>query len=397
MKDIPIVASLSLPNQALVFDLDALYTCLQTVTDRRRRQGLRYPLASLLLIGVLAKLAGHNSSRAMAHWAQLRTRELSQLFRLQRESRPQYSTWSRVLGHGADPSEVEHILGDFFAAGAREPEPKRGSMQVSVDGKTLRGTIPLGESQGVHLLAAYLPKQGVVLAQMRVEAQDTEISQAPKLLRLLDLRGVVGSSDAMFEQRALSLQIVQAQGDDLWTVKDTQEGLREDSDVLFQPHRKLAGTSALPNDFRTAATVEKGHGRLEKRTILVSRRLSDYSTWPELAQVFKLENQRTDALGTTKTEIRYGVTSLPAALADPQRLLELTRGHWGVENGLHDRRDATLREDHSQLRMGHAPELFAALNNTALGLLARQGVTNVAQARREFAYQFDKALHSLAS
>ena len=88
MKDITISASLSLPNQALVFDLEALYTCLQTVTDRRRRQGLRYPLASLLLIGVLAKLAGQNSSRAMAHWAQLRTHELSQLFRLKRESMP---------------------------------------------------------------------------------------------------------------------------------------------------------------------------------------------------------------------------------------------------------------------------------------------------------------------
>ncbi len=169
------------------------------------------------------------------------------------------------------------------------------------------------------------------------------------------------------------------------------------ADELFQPHRKRAGTSALPNDFRTAATVKKGHGRLEKRTIMVSSLLADYSTWPELAQVFKLENQRTDTLGTTKTEIRYGVTSLPAALADPKRLLELTRGQWGVENGLQYRRDATLREDHSQLRMGHAPQLFAALNNTALGLLARQDGTNVAQDRREFAYQFDKALHSLAS
>jgi hypothetical protein len=73
-------------------------------------------------------------------------------------------------------------------------------------------------------------------------------------------------------------------------VKDNQEGLREEIDVLFQPHRKLAGTSALPNDFRTAWTMEKGHGRLDKRTITVSSMLADYSTWPELAQVFKLES-----------------------------------------------------------------------------------------------------------
>src|SRR5260370_38624259 len=88
----------------------------------------------------------------------------------------------------------------------------------------------------------------------------------------------------------------------VFPVKDNQEGLREDIDVLFQPHRKLAGTSAPSNDFRTARTVEKGHGRLETPTITASRMLAAYSTWPELAQVFKLESQRTNALGSTKTE-----------------------------------------------------------------------------------------------
>src|SRR5260370_33975023 len=142
----------------------------------------------------------------------------------------------------------------------------------------------------------------------------------------------------MFDQRELSLQIVQAEGDYLWTVKDNQEGLREDIDVLFQPNRKLAGTSAPSNDFRTARTVEKGHGRLETRTVTVSSMLADYSTWPELAQVFKLESQRTNALGTTRTEVRYGVTNLTAHLAEPKRLLALTRGHLGIENRSEERR-----------------------------------------------------------
>jgi DDE family transposase len=115
---------------------EALSTCLQTVTDRRRKQGVRSPLASLLLIGVLAKLAGQNSSRAMAHWAKLRTHELSQLFQLKRERMPHYSTWRRVLGHAANPLEVEHILGNFLAARASEAEPKRGSIQLRLDGKT---------------------------------------------------------------------------------------------------------------------------------------------------------------------------------------------------------------------------------------------------------------------
>src|SRR5713226_10291860 len=398
MNDTTLLSQLSLPQKALVFVLEALYACLQTIPDNRDPRGLQYPLATLLMIGVLAKLAGQDSSRAIAHWAKLRTQELSQLFHLKREKMPHYSTWSRVLGHGVEPGEVEEVVGRFFAKQvAQGAGRKRGSRHLALDGKTLRGTIPLGASRGVHLLAAYLPKQGVVLAQMRVDEKSNEITHAPKLLKQLDLRGVVVSGDAMFDQRELSLQIVQAEGDYLWTVKDNQEGLREDIDVLFQPHRKLAGTSAPSNDFRTARTVEKGHGRLETRTITVSSMLADYSTWPELAQVFKLESQRTNALGTTKTEVRYGVTSLPAHLAEPKRLLALTRGHWGIENGLHYRRDATMREDHAQLRMGHAPQMLAILNNTVLGLFAQLGETNVAQARRAFSYHFDRALAALAA
>jgi predicted transposase YbfD/YdcC len=124
----------------------------------------------------------------------------------------------------------------------------------------------------------------------------------------------------------------------------------------------------------------------------VSSLLANYSDWPELAQVFKLERQSTNMLGQTQTQVRYGVTSLPAYLADPKRLLTLTRGHWGIENGLHHRRDVTMQEDHAQLCLGHAPEMLAVLNNIALGLFARRGETNVAHARRDFAYHLDKAL-----
>jgi predicted transposase YbfD/YdcC len=397
MQDTTRFASLSLPNEALVFDFDALFACFQTIPDHRHRRGTRYPLASLLMIGVLAKLAGQDSSRSMSHWAKLRTSELSQLFGLRREEMPHYSTWNRVLGHGVEPKEVEEIIGTFFAQTLTIPRDKRGVIQLNIDGKTLRGTIPLGQTEGVHLLAVYHPKQGVVLAQMNVETKGREITFAPTLLKQIDLRGVVVSGDAMFDRRALSLKIIQAHGDYLWTVKDNEATLRQDIEDLFLPPRKLAGTSPVPMDFRHAHTVEKSHGRLDTRSIVVSSLLADYSEWPGLAQVFKVERQRTTTLGETKTKVHYGVTSLPTHLADPQRLLELTRGHWGIENGLHYRRDVTLREDASQLRMGHAPEMFAILNNIVLGLFAKQGETNVAHARRDFAYHFDKALARLAA
>lgn len=88
MKMTTISQRLSLPNQALLFDLEQLYRCFQTVPDQRKRRGRRYPLGALLMIGVLAKLAGQDSSRAMAHWARLRKKEVSSLFQLQRKAMP---------------------------------------------------------------------------------------------------------------------------------------------------------------------------------------------------------------------------------------------------------------------------------------------------------------------
>ncbi len=88
MQDTTISGRLCVPNQALLFDLDALSVQLQRITDHRHRRGLRYPLALILMIGVLAKLAGYESSRQMAHWAKLRTQELRKLFALKRESMP---------------------------------------------------------------------------------------------------------------------------------------------------------------------------------------------------------------------------------------------------------------------------------------------------------------------
>src|SRR6266699_4016504 len=179
--------------------------------------------------------------------------------------------------------------------------------------------------------------------------------------------------------------------------KPKKRGLYDEIQTLFEPVVPRPGWSAPPMDFRQAQTVEKGHGRLEKRTITVSSALSGYSTWPHGAQVFKFASQRTEALGGPQHEVRYGITSLPASQADSTRLLCLVRGHWGREKGLHSRREATMREDHGQLRMEQAPHLLAVLTNAAWGLLARSGATNLAQARREFASQFDKALHALAS
>jgi predicted transposase YbfD/YdcC len=246
-------------------------------------------------------------------------------------------------------------------------------------------------------MAANLPKQGVVLMQMQVGEKTNEITTTSKVVRTLDLRGVVVTGDAMQAQRDLSVQIVNAHGDYLWTAKDNQPEMREEIALLFAPQHSHPGWSAAPMDFRCATTINKGHGRLEKRTITVSSLLAGYSAFPYIAQVFQVESWVQLTGDRSRHEVRSGLTSLPASVASPQRLLALVRGQWGIENGLHYRRDMTLREDHSQLRMGSAPHVLAILNNTVVGLIARQGRTNLAEARREFAYQVERAFSSPAA
>lgn len=386
---------LQLPSDVpFVFDLQALIAAFTALPDRRSRRGIRYPLAPLLALAVCAKLAGHSRLHAMAQWAQLRAADLAELFGLPRATMPHSSTWSRILGEAVDVDALEQVLGTFFRH-QTAAVPPRGSIILAVDGKTLRGTIPAGRTSGVHLVAAYLPEVGVVLAQLAVEQKENEIVAVPTLLAHLNLTGTVVVGDAMQTQRALSTQIVEAGGDYLWFVKENQPALHADIELLFTPLAVLPGTSDIPGDFTVARSVEKGHGRIEERSITVSSWLYEYTTWPYLAQVFKLERQVTRGKHVTY-EVRYGVTSLPATVADAERLLTIARQEWGIENGLHYRRDVSLAEDASQFRRGTGPQVMAALNNAVIGLVAQQGERNLAATQRRFAYHFDRFLATRA-
>ncbi len=386
----------SLPFPAdlpFAFSLDALFHRLQTLVDHRDPRGIRYPLAPLLTLAICAKLAGANRVEAMADWARLRAAELATLFGLARSTMPHARTWGRIFAQAVDPIAFDRLMGAFFHELLQTPDvPARGSIILAVDGKTLRGTIPLGATQGVHLVAAYLPRRGVVLAQLAVDSKANEIVVVPSLVAQLDMTGVVVTGDAMQTQCSLSIQIVEAGGDYLWFVKDNQPTLRADIERLFAPEVIAPGCGPVPDDFTLARTIEQEHGRLDERVITVSSLLKDYTPWPYLEQVFKLERTVTDGLGRVQHEVRYGVTSLPAQVADAAHLLQIARSEWGIENGLHYRRDVSLQEDASQLRRGNAPHILASLNNVVVSLAAYHQHHNLAKLQREFQYQFDRTL-----
>ena len=386
MQSTTTALTVALPAGPFLFSPLSLYARLLTLTDQRDPRGIRYPLAALLTIAALAKLTEQNSPRAIADWARLRAPALADLFGLDRPTMPHPTTWNRVFGAAIDPQQFSRVVADFLLAATTPPpcgtrKRRRGMIALCLEGKTLRGTIPAGKTRGAHLLAAYLPEQGIVLIEVAVDGKENEIVTARTVLSLVDVQGCVVTGDALFAQRRLSRQIRRKGGDYLWCVKENQATLYGDIAALFTP----PPVPALPDDFLTATSRDTAHGRYEERRLTVSSLLVGYSDWPAARQVFRLERRTVQGDGSWQESVAYGITSLPRTVADAQRLLALARGHWGIENGLFYRRDVTLEEDRSLLRRGNGPQVLATLNDLTVGLLRREGHTNAAAGRRIYA------------
>jgi predicted transposase YbfD/YdcC len=376
----------------IVFDLGSLYQRLCGLHDSRKRRGRRYELALILMGVLLAKLAGENKPEGIADWVQLRSAFFVDVFQLKRAALPCPMTYRRVLAEAVTLQELDCLTREYLLSwpGAGQ------SVQIALDGKTARGVLAPEQTRAIHLLAAYLPCEGIVLMQLEVGSHTNEIPTAPNVLKVLDLQGKIVTADALLTQRALSQLIVEAGGDYVWTVKDNQPQLRRDIEQLFAPESCLPGTSPVITDKTRVQTVEKNRGRIETRRLTTCSLLTDSSDWPYLQQVFKLERRRVMGVtGEIQTEIVYGVTSLTAQAASPQRLLELNRGHWGIENGLHYRRDVTLREDAGRTKFKRFGQVIASLNNLIIGLTIGRGWTNLAQARRYYEAHPDLALKLL--
>lgn len=135
---------------------------------------------------------------------------------------------------------------------------------------------------------------------------------------------------------------------------------------------------------------------MEIRQIWTSAELNGYLLFPHAQQVLCIHRDSTEIKnGKQRHETVYAITSLPEEKAGPATLLELNRGHWGIENGLHYVRDVTFHEDGSQIRTKNAPRVMATLRNLTIGLLRLCQVTNIAKALRKMSFQPFLALQLL--
>jgi len=374
----------------LIFEIGSLYTYFQRVTDHRKAKGKLYSLAHLLVLIVLAKLAGEDRPSGITDWVAHRIEQLHEMKVVPKARAPSHMTYRRVLQNTVQPEELEGLICEF-----QQKRLEMGEEVVfSMDGKTLRGTIPRGEIRGIHLLSIYVPRQGLVLVEAEVDHKENEIVVAPKILQQINLSGAIVIGDAMHAQREASAQIVTAGGDYVWTIKGNQARTEWAIQKLFgQEVWNLKQGAPLSKHCQMVSEVRKGHGRIEKRTILVSTELNEYLDWPCVAQVFRLEREVWHAkYGGRTRQVVFGLTSLIPKKASPTKLLALTRQYWGIESGLHYRRDVTLHEDATRLTVGNSGHNMAILNNLVIGLSLQYGFENLARARRFFNAKFKPAL-----
>lgn len=375
--------------EGIVFPLGALVDSFSQVHDHRHARGKRYSLPFLLAVIALAKLSGQHQPTGIAEWGKHRCGPIARALGHDRGTAPSLNTLRRTLAATVSADALLGVLNRFL----HEQYGGQQSVQVVIDGKTLRGTIPSGQSQGVHLLAAYLPSEGIVLVQVAVESKENEKTKAPQVLKCLDLRGRVVTGDAMFTQRDLSVEILALGGDYIWYTKDNQPHLKEDVELFFVPPSQSPGWHKPPLPQSTAQQTNKVHGRLERRVLTVMSDNDGFLDWPGVRQVFKLERFVTHlATGETTAYVIHGITSLSAERADAEDLLEITRNHWRIENSLHYRRDKTMLEDATRMTNYRQAQVMAVLNCFIIALVTKLGFTNLASAQRTLEAKFTLAL-----
>ena len=368
--------------------IHSIYHAMQQLKDSRRSQGKRYPLALVLTYVLLAKAAGETSLQAITEWIGLRGSWLQSMLPGVRASFPCAATYSNVL-RAVDPEQVNEVLMSLVTRLRASQREAREQEHVALDGKTLRGTQKhaADDQQKMHQVSLYETKTGVILKEQVVQDKESEQTRVEEFLLPLYVKGRIVSADALHTHAKTCASITASGGAYLFFAKGNQSTLKKDLQLFFRE------PPVECHDWRKAETLDSGHGRIEQRALIASTELNDFLSrdWPGIGQVFRLRRRFHHPFKCTQ-QVVYGFTSLRTEEASPQRLLELIRDHWAIENKLHYRRDVTLQEDACQVRKGQAPRTLAILNSFVLALFDWLAVKNVASQMRVFAAQPFQAL-----
>ena len=344
---------------------------LRVLPDPRRRRGVRHPFVAVLLVAASAVVAGARSYAAIGQWSANAPQDA--LARL----------GARVvgaLGVRAAPSAatIRRVVGLVCPGGLADltGSDPAGSDSVAVDGKAARGSRH-GTSPAAHLLAA-MTADGRTVTQLRVPDKTNEITCFAALPAPFDLSGVTVTADALHTQRAhVSFLVEEKKAHYLLVVKANQPALQ----------RRLR---SLPWKDVTSRRYDRdsGHGRRETRATRALTVTGLGLDFPHAAQAVRILRHRTDIkTGTVSRQTVHAITDSTSHQASPQRLGQLARSQWTIENRLHFVRDTTFAEDASKIRTGNGPNNMATLRNLAINTLRAAGHRNIAAGLRHTSYE----------
>jgi predicted transposase YbfD/YdcC len=357
----------------------SLLAAFAEVPDPRRAASVIYPLPAILALAVAAVLCASVSVLAMAEWGARQSPELLARLGFAAGDTPCQTTLSRLF-RTLDARAVATALRTCFAGPTARD---RGAEGVAVDGKAQHGRRQFETNPSVvQVLTAFGTEQSVVLTEepidQHADQQEAELTAAPTVIDQIDWPGRVLTGDALYCQRDLCQQVLDAGGDYLLIVKANQRTLHR---ALLQT---FAPTARPLLERREARTIDKGHGRIDLRHLITTTDPLALPDWPGVAQVFCVERTWREQ-GKRKQQVRYGITSLPRETGTAQRLLQLKRRHWLIENRGHRAKDVNFGEDASLIHAGQAPNVFSLVRDAALSLLHRAGVHAVASRLRHHA------------
>lgn len=369
-----------------------LLELLAGVSDGRSSRGRDHPAAVVLALVAAATVAGMSGYTAMAGWvAHVPQATLTQLYLRAGAlpaGRPSRSTIWRVCTD-TDPRALEAAIG-LWTAGrqarpgrdettgpqpAQEEEDPGPGIQLRLDGKTVCGAVDTDGDQ-LHLLAVLAgPAEPgaptVVLGQTEVTgAKTNEPATARGLLTTLDLDGVTVTADALHTVKATAELIHRRGGQFVLPVKQNRRALFDVLDAMPWKNTPIA-----------ASRVDKGHGRITRRTIQVLPAPPDLP-FPHVNQVWLIERYVTDTTGAHLSAVaQLGVASHTPEQATPAHVAAYNQCHWAVES-LPWIRDTCYREDHSRVRTRSGPRVLASLRNLAINALRLAGRYDITEATR---------------
>jgi predicted transposase YbfD/YdcC len=373
--------------------VDEIVRHFQELEDPRSAVNRQHPLASVVVIALMAVLAGANGPTAIAEWAALKEEFLVKVLDLP-NGVPRKDVFRRVLmalKPGVFQACFANWLRSLRAVAAKATGVERPIL--AVDGKTARRSHDRKNGLGaLHSVSVWASEFGLSLGQVACAEKSNEITAIPELLRLVDIKGAIITIDAMGTQKAIAGQIIEGEADYVLALKGNQETLHQA--VIDHIHEHWEDDFARVKA-RQHQTKERAHGREETRSYIqmpVPPDLPGLGSWKGLKSIGVVISECVRD-GKVTDEVRYYISSLGVGV---KRFAHAVRSHWGIENSCHWSLDVTYREDESRIREKNLRENFAWINRLTLSLLKQNpGRESLAMKRRSCGWSDDFLLKVL--